>query len=271
MTDQSAVLVERDERGVVRVTLNRDAARNALSPSMIDELRGVVDELAVSDARIVVFTGAGRAFSAGADIDALAEVANFSLERNVEDSLVNDALFRAVNELPMPVVARVNGAAVGGGAALLACADIVVAADSARIGFGEVRVGIVPAVISTFVIPKIGVTAARQLMLTGQLIDAARAQQVGLVHEIAPLDDLDDAVDAVIAELLAAYPAAQGEIKRLITTWPGRDVEEYRAEAIEVAARVRFSDEGRLGLTRFVESARARVLGDVRQERRVDR
>lgn len=260
MTDATAfVLVDRDDRGVVRVSLNRDDARNALSPAMAAELAAVFARLSDdTDIRVVVLTGVGRAFSAGADIDALAEVATYSLERNLEDSLVNDGLFRLIDGCPHPVIARVNGPAVGGGAALIACADIVVAADSVRIGFGEVRVGIVPAVISTFVVPKIGISASRQLMLTGQLIDADRAQQIGLVHEVATTDQLDVAVERAIENVLTAYPGAQREIKRLLGTWVNRPVEEYRTDAVETAARVRFSDEARLGLNRFVESARRR-------------
>jgi methylglutaconyl-CoA hydratase len=258
MSDTGLVLVDADDRGVVRVTLNRDDARNALSPAMASELAAAFTTLATLDARAVVLTGAGRAFSAGADIDALAAVATYSFERNVEDSVANDELFRIVSECPFPLIARVNGPAVGGGAALVACADIVIASEEARLGFGEVRVGIVPAVISTYVVPKIGIAAARHLMLTGQLIDAHRANQIGLVHDVVVAADLDAAVDRAVDEVLAAYPGAQREIKRLLLTWSSRPVDQYRADAIETAARVRFSHEARLGLGQFVESARRR-------------
>jgi methylglutaconyl-CoA hydratase len=260
MSSPSPVLEERDARDIVRLTLNRDAVRNALSAGMMHELHSAFERLSTDrDVRAIVLTGVGRAFSAGADLDALAEVAAYSLERNVADSVANDALFRTIAGCPHPVIARVNGHAIGGGAALVACADIAVSSADAKFGFGEVRVGIVPAVISTFVVPKIGFSAARQLMLTGQQFDAFRALSIGLVHSVVESSGLDEAVEDVITEVCAAWPGAQREIKRLLNTWPSRSTDDYRADAIETAARVRFSDEGRAGLTAFVDGARKRA------------
>jgi methylglutaconyl-CoA hydratase len=260
MSSAPLVLQVRDDRHVVHLSLNRDAARNALSPAMMQELLAVFDQLAADDTiRSVVLTGVGRAFSAGADLDSLSEVAGSSLERNVTDSIANDLLFQTIANCPHPVIARVNGHAIGGGAALVACADIAIASASALFGFGEVRVGIVPAVISTHVVPKIGFSAARRLMLTGQQFSADLAQSIGLVHEVVDHAELDAAVERSITEVLTAWPRAQREIKRLLNTWPGRSTDEYRHDAIETAARVRCSDEGRRGLMAFLEAARARA------------
>jgi methylglutaconyl-CoA hydratase len=260
MSPTPLVLQVRDPRHVVHVSLNRDAARNALSPAMMHELLAVFDQLVTDDGiRAVVLTGVGRAFSAGADLDALAEVAGYSLERNVTDSIANDLLFQTITNCPHPVIARVNGHAIGGGAALVACADIAIASTSALFGFGEVRVGIVPAVISTHVVPKIGFSAARRLMLTGQQFSADEARSIGLVHEVVEPAELDAAVERSITEVLAAWPGAQREIKRLLNTWPATSTDDYRHDAITTAARVRYSEEGRRGLQSFVESARARA------------
>jgi len=260
MTSPPLVLQLRDQRHAVHVSLNRDAARNALSPAMMQELLGVFDELAADDTiRTVVLTGVGRAFSAGADLDALAEIAGYSLERNAADSIANDLLFRTITNCPHPVIARVNGHAIGGGAALVACADIAIASASARFGFGEVRVGIVPAVISTHVVPKIGFSAARRLMLTGQQFSAHEAQAIGLVHEVVEPSHLDAAIELAITEVCEAWPGAQREIKRLLNTWPATETDAYRDDAIDTAARVRFSEEGRRGLQSFLESARTRA------------
>jgi methylglutaconyl-CoA hydratase len=260
MTAASLVLQTRDDRQVVHLSLNRDHARNALSPAMMRERRTAFEQLSGEvGLAAIVLTGAGRSFSAGADIDALAEVAGYSLERNVADSIRNDELFEIITNCPHPVIARVNGHAIGGGVALVACADIAIASTDARFGFGEVRVGIVPAVISTHVVPKIGWSAARRLMLTGQQFDTDVALSIGLVHEVVAPADLDAAVEQAITEVCAALPGALREIKRLLNTWPHRPRDEYRADAIETAARVRFSDEGRRGLTAFVDVARARA------------
>ena len=259
---EDLIFVETDARQVVTITLGRPLARNALSPDLVEALHDTVSRVgADTRTRALVLTGAGSAFSAGADIGALAEMATYSLERNLADSRALDALFRAVDECPCPVVCRVNGAAVGGGAGLVACADVAVAARGAVFAFSEVRVGIIPAVVSTYVVPRIGVAWARRLLMTGERFDAERARSIGLVHEVVPAEDLDVAVAAVVDQILEGWPQAQRRIKghlqwAFVTGGPERDA--VAAAAAEAAAAARTSDEAVRGLRAFVEQAAAR-------------
>src|SRR3984893_11211514 len=162
MAEDNLILVESDDRQVVTMTLARPEARNALSPALVRQFTDAVRRVGSHErTRAVVLTGAGSAFSAGGDIASLAQMASWSYEDNVADSRAMDALFRAIDECPCPVICRVNGAAFGGGAGLVACADIAVASGAAVFAFSEVRVGIIPAVISTYVVPRIGVPWAR--------------------------------------------------------------------------------------------------------------
>jgi methylglutaconyl-CoA hydratase len=245
---------ERDERHVLRVTIDRDELRNALSAPVVQELTAAFRAAGADDTlRAVVLTGAGRAFSAGADLAALQALAESSLEANAMDAFANDQLFRAISECPHPVVARVNGHAVGGGAALVACADVAVCTADAKLGFAEVQVGIAPAVISTYVVPKIGHSAARWLFLTGERVDAITAQRVGLVHIVVDAADLDDAVERVVASLLTAGTHAQRATKRLVTnTWFEVERDDYVDHARDVAAQVRVSAEARAGIAALV-------------------
>jgi methylglutaconyl-CoA hydratase len=250
---------EDDDRGVVRITLDRDNVRNAMNRAMVEQLRDAFTDVSTdTDVRVVVLSGRGRAFSAGADIDHMEKLAASSYEGNLEDSYANDELFRTIDGCPHPVISRVNGHAIGGGAALIACSDIAVAARDAKIGFGEVRIGISPAVISTFVVPKIGLSAARRLLVTGMLLSAESAQSIGLVHEVADAAELDTVTESVIDEVLGAWPEAQRATKKLLSTWPTSGREGYRALAIETASRVRASEEGKRGMSAFLEQARER-------------
>src|ERR1700730_11144597 len=262
MAEDNLILVESDDRQVVTMTLARPEARNALSPALVEQLHGAVRRVGSDErTRAVVLTGAGSAFSAGGDIASLAQMASWSYEDNVADSRAMDALFRAIDECPCPVICRVNGAAFGGGAGLVACADIAVASGAAVFAFSEVRVGIIPAVISTYVVPRIGVPWARRLLMTGERFDAERARSIGLVHEVVPAEDLDVAVAAVVDEILEGWPQAQRRIKghllwAFVTGGPERDA--VAAAAVEAAAAARTSDEAVRGLRAFVEQAAAR-------------
>src|SRR5213080_4460976 len=202
--------VERDG-AVLRVTLARPERRNAFDAALIARLHDAFSD--VGDARAVVLTGEGPSFCAGADVDWQRASIDLSLEENVEDALRLYRMLAAVDRCPAPVVAAVQGYALGGGSGLAACADVVVAARDAVFGFSEVRLGIAPAVISPFVLAKIG-AHARRYFTTGERFDAETALRVGLVHEVA--GDLDAACDRVLAELLTSGPQAVREAKRLI-------------------------------------------------------
>jgi methylglutaconyl-CoA hydratase len=238
----SALRTERDG-GVLRVTLARPERRNAFDAALIAELAGAFAD--VGDARVVVLAGDGPSFCAGADVEWQRSSIDLSYEENVEDYRRLYEMLESVFRCPAPVVARIQGYALGGGSGLTACADVVVAAEDAVFGFSEVRLGIIPAVISPIVLARIGPAAARRYFVTGERIDAPTALRIGLVDEVAA--DLDAAVERVVADVLAGGPLAVREAKRLVL----EPVDE--AEALARAATRRTSDEGQEGLRAFLE------------------
>jgi len=234
--------VERDGH-VLRITLARPDRRNAFDAALIAELaEAFVD---VGRARAVLLAGDGPSFCAGADVDWMRASAGLSLDENVADANAMRRMFEAIDNCPAPVVARVQGHALGGGAGLVAAADIAIAAPGTVFAFSEVKLGIIPAVISPFVLPKIGPGAARRYFVTGERFDAETALRIGLVHEVAA--DLDAAVERVLGELLSAGPHAARWAKRLVRERPdGPETARWIAER-------RTSDEGQEGLRAFLE------------------
>jgi methylglutaconyl-CoA hydratase len=197
---------------VARVWLNRPDVRNAFDGLMVTELRRTLFDLGTLDAiRVIVLGGRGPAFCAGGDLQWMKAMAAFTREENLREAQAMADLFFTVHSPPKPVVARVHGAALGGGSGLVASSDIAVAALGTQFGFTEVRLGILPAVISPYVIGKIGESAARELFLTGERFEAVRAQEIGLVRAAVPEEDLDAAVDGRVQELLKAGPRAMAE------------------------------------------------------------
>ena len=245
--------MERDE-DLLRVTLARPARQNAFDAALIRELADAFAD--IGDARAVLLAGEGPSFSAGADVEWQRASINLSYEENVEDALRLYRMLEAIDGCPAPVVGRVQGYALGGGSGLVACTDVAIAADDATFGFSEVKLGIIPAVISPFVLPRIGSSAARRLFLTGERFDAETALRIGLVHEVVPAAALDEAVGRVLEELASAGRHAVREAKRLIREGP-RD-----AGTTEVAARLRAGDEGQEGLRAFLERRRPSWAGD---------
>jgi methylglutaconyl-CoA hydratase len=238
----SALRVERDG-DVLRVTLARPARRNAFDAVLIGELADVFAD--VGDARAVVLAGAGPSFCAGADVEWQRTSIELSYAENVEDYRRLYRMLRAVDRCPAPVVVRVHGFALGGGSGLVACSDIAIAAEDATFGFSEVRLGIIPAVISPMVLGKISPAATRRYFLTGERFDVQTALRIGLVDEVAA--DVDQAVERVVAAILAGGPTAVREAKRLVLE-PG-DEEDLLARASER----RTSVEGQDGLRAFLE------------------
>ena len=236
------------EGPVLRVTLARPERRNAFDAALIAELTDAFAN--VGDARAVVLAGEGQSFCAGADVDWQRSAIDLSYEENVEDALRLYRMCETIDSCPAPVIARVHGYALGGGSGLVACADIAIAARDAVFGFSEVKLGIIPAVISPFVLPKIG-AHARRYFLTGERFDAETALRIGLIEEIA--DDLDAALDRLVSELLSAGPEAVREAKRLIRERPAGE------EIAQIAARLRAGEEGQEGLRAFLEGRSARL------------
>ncbi len=227
---------------MLRVTLARPERRNAFDAALIAALTEAFAD--VGDARAVVLAGEGQAFCAGADIEWQRSSIDLSFEENVEDAHRLYRMCETIDRCPAPVVARIQGYALGGGSGLAACADIAIAATDALFGFSEVKLGIIPAVISPFVLPKIG-AHARRYFLTGERFDAQTALRIGLVHEVA--EDLDAAVARIVEQLLSSGPNAVREAKHLIRERPGGE------ETAQIAARMRTSEEGQERLRAFLE------------------
>ena len=241
----SSLRAERDGP-ILRVTLARPTRRNAFDAALIRELTETFED--VGDVRAVVLAGEGQSFCAGADVEWQRASIELSYEENVADAQRLQTMMQSVDACPAPVLARVQGHALGGGAGLVACADVAVAAPDAVFGFSEVKLGIVPAVISPYVLAKIG-SSARGLFTTGERFGAEVALRIGLVDGVA--DALDEAVERVVAEILTSGPEAVRAAKRLVREPP------EPGELPHVAARMRTSDEGQAGLRAFLEKRAA--------------
>jgi methylglutaconyl-CoA hydratase len=243
-----------DEGPVATVTLARLEARNALNATLIEELTRCFEELAEDESiRVVVLTGEGPSFCAGADIAYMRDTAGFSYEENLEDARRLADMFLAVDDLPKPVVAKVLGAAIGGGVGLVAAADVAVAEEGTRFAFSEVRLGIAPATIAPFVVRKIGYSRTRALFLTGERFDAERAREIMLVHEVVPEGDIDAAVERVVAQLLQGGPAAQAAIKELLRQIEATEPMEALGIMTQLIAELRVGEEGQEGLGAFLD------------------
>jgi methylglutaconyl-CoA hydratase len=237
----SGLRVERDEP-VLRVTLARPERRNAFDAALIAELTEAFSD--VGDARAVVLAGDGPSFCAGADVEWQRSSIDLSYDENVEDAMHLYRMLETIDSCPVPVVCRVHGFALGGGSGLVACADVAIAARDAIFGFSEVRLGIIPAVVSPFVLAKID-ASARRYFLTGERFSAETALRIGLVHEVA--EDPDAATQAVVEDLLAGGPEAVRDAKRLARERP------TGVQTARIAAARRTSDEGQEGLRAFLE------------------
>jgi methylglutaconyl-CoA hydratase len=242
----AALRVERDGE-TLRVTLARPERRNAFDAGLIRELTDAFAD--VGDARVVLLAGEGASFCAGADVEWQRSSIDLSFDENLEDALRLHRMLATVDSCPTPLVARVQGHALGGGSGLVACADVAVAAPDTVFGFTEVRLGIIPAVISPFVFAKIGPGAARRYFVTGERFSAESALRIGLVHEVA--QDLDGAVERVVGEILKSGPEATRAAKRLARERPAAGEELAR-----IAAGLRTGTEGQEGLRAFLEKRR---------------
>ena len=252
----STVLIQQSGP-VVRVTLNRPDVRNAFNEEVIAELTAWAQAPPPPGARVVVLGGAGKVFCAGADLTWMSRMVRYTTDENVRDAGAMAAMFHALDTLPLPLIGRIHGAALGGGAGLAAVCDIVVAADTAVFGFTEAKLGILPAVISPFALQKIGISAARELFLTAARFSAARAREIGLVHRVVAEAGLDEAVEAYVAELVTSGPEAIAAAKRLIATVAGRPPRDVAQLTAETIAQHRASAEGQDGMLAFLERRKA--------------
>jgi methylglutaconyl-CoA hydratase len=251
--DYRHLTVKRDA-GVEYLTLNRPDVRNALNDEMVAELAAWAATAAADRTlRAVVLAGAGKTFCAGADVTWMAETVQYTEAENVRDAMAISNMFGALDRLPVPLIGRIHGAALGGGAGLAAVCDIVVAEEDALFGFTEVKLGILPAVISPFALAKIGRSAARELFLTGAKFSAARAREIGLLHAVVSADQLDDAVGGYIREILSGGREAIAAAKRLIAEVWEQSIDAAMPLTAKTIAARRVSEEGQEGLKAFLE------------------
>jgi methylglutaconyl-CoA hydratase len=250
----SPLRVEQSRLGVARVVLDRPDLRNAFDDVLIARLTEAFEKLASDDAvRVVVLSGEGKAFCAGADLSWMKRMVSYGPEENRRDAAALAEMFRRIDACPKPVVGRVQGAALGGGAGLVAVCDVAVAAQDALLGTTEVRLGIVPAVISPFVVRKVGESHARRWFLTGERFSAGEALRAGLVHVVVPEPELDAEVDRVVDSLLLGGPEALAVSKELARRMGHLPLDEALEEATGVIAARRASDEGQEGMRAFLE------------------
>lgn len=256
--DPMATITVSSQASIARVTLARPDVRNAFNAEVIRELRE--NFTALSDdphVRAVVLAGEGLSFCGGADINWMRGALALSYDENVADAEAMSAMFRAIDRCKKPVIGRIHGAALGGGSGLTAVCDIAIASDDALFGFTEVKLGIIPAVISPFVLAKIGESHARALFLTGERFNAARALHIGLVHAVVPSADLDSAVDATIEQIMSAGPQAVAAAKALVPRVLAATYDDTLSITANAIAKQRTSDEGQEGLHAFLDRRKA--------------
>lgn len=248
-----------DQRGVATVTLNRPELHNAFNDELIAGLIKCFRALEANEkVRLIILTGEGKSFCAGADLNWMKRMKDYTFEENLKDSNQLAELFTVINHCQKPVICRMNGSALGGGAGLIACCDYVIALDSAMVGFTEVRLGLVPAVISPFVIAKIGESQARATFLTGTRFNVEKAMQMGLIHQISSFDKIDEDTEGLVNEFLQAGPVAQKTAKELISVVVGhKDIAASRKYTTELISKVRASAEGQEGMSALLEKRKS--------------
>src|SRR6266581_6749130 len=255
MPTYTLVSVERSHQDrIATITMRRPEAHNAFNTQLINDLHAAFTELS-TDTRLhaVILTGDGPSFSAGADLNMMKASATLTQEQNLNDALRLADLFDTINSFSCPVVARVNGAAMGGGLGLISVCDIVIAVEDARLAFSEVKLGIAPAVISPYVVRKIGETHARALFTTGERFSPARAREIGLVHIVVPAEELDAVVEKTVRELLSSAPQALRACKALALSVGHMDHDTARRYTAETIATLRVDAEAQEGFRAYLE------------------
>ncbi|MGC1107827.1 MAG: enoyl-CoA hydratase/isomerase family protein [Candidatus Acidiferrales bacterium] len=249
------------EGDLATITLNRPNKRNAISPEMIDDLLDALDEAERGPARVVILTGAGDAFCAGMDLEALRNLATQTQEQHAGDAERMGKMFYRVYSFPKPLIAAVNGPAIAGGTGLATLADFTLAVPEAKFGYTEVRIGFLPAVVSVFLARQVGEKITRELLLTGKIFDAAEAHRLGLVTEIVAADKLLNAARELGRTLAALSPTSLALTKRLILRWNEKEIQRDLAIAIRESAEIRRTSDFCEGLSAFLEKRTPRWQG----------
>ncbi len=257
-----ATLLLAHEGGVATITLNRPEKRNAISFELVDELMRALDEVERSEAQVAIVTGAGKAFCAGLDLENLKALLGKTHAENVQDSATMARLFRRIYDFPLPTIAAVNGAAIAGGTGIATMCDFTLAVAEAKFGYTEVRIGFVPAIVSSILVHQVGHKIARDLLMTGRLFDAAEAHRFGLVNEIVPPEQLMARARALAAQIMENSPSSVRLTKKLINGFLARQLDEQIAQAVEDNARIRTTADFREGIASFLEKRKPKWTGN---------
>jgi len=246
------------DSGVATITLNRPEKRNAISHALLEELLAALDEIERSPALVVILTGAGKAFCAGIDLEELKALLGKTPEENLLDSARMGRIFRRIYDFPLPTIAAVNGAAIAGGTGFATMCDFTLAVPESKFGYTEVRIGFVPAIVSSMLVWQVGHKIARDLLLTGRLIDAAEAHSLGLVNEIVEPSRLMARARELASQLTENSPSSMRATKRLINGFIAAQLDDQIAKAVEDNARIRTTADFREGITSFLEKRKPR-------------
>jgi methylglutaconyl-CoA hydratase len=250
-----------EAQGIATITLNRADKRNAISYELIDDLLAALKQAAGSPAQIVMLTGAGKAFCSGMDLDNLKQLTGRTHEQNVQDSETMASLFRTLYDFPKPTIAAVNGPAIAGGTGLATLCDFTLAVPEAKFGYTEVRIGFVPAIVSSFLIANIGEKRARDLLLTGRIFGAEEALRLGLVNEIVAPEQLMPRAQELAAQLLENSPASLQATKKLLSGYTREQIDRQVKQAIQSNAAIRQTADFKEGITAFLEKRKPTWTG----------
>lgn len=248
--------------GVATLTLNRPDKRNAISYQLMDELQAALDEVAHSAARVLILTGAGKAFCSGMDLENLKALLGRSPEQSLKDSEIMARLFRSLYDFPRPTIAAVNGAAIAGGCGLATLCDFTLAVPEARFGYTEVRIGFLPAIVSTFLLRQVGEKHARDLLLTGRIVAADEAYRIGLIDEIVPTEKLIERSRELALQLMENSPASLACTKRLLSEHARIELDAQIQSAVRENAAIRATADFREGISSFLEKRKPRWSGE---------
>ena len=249
------------DSGIATLTLNRPEKRNAISYELIDELLRALEEVKRSNALVLILTGAGKAFCSGMDLETLQGLVGRTPQQNLDDSKKMADLFRSLDDFPKPTIAAVNGPAIAGGTGLATLCDFTLAVPEAKFGYTEVRIGFIPAIVSTFLLRQVGEKVARDLLLTGRLFDSSEALRIGLITEIVPPENLLDRARALAQQLMENSPVSLTYTKRLLSDYAKADLDSQVQAAVAENAGIRATADFREGIASFLEKRKPKWTG----------
>lgn len=250
------------EKNIVTVYLNRPEVHNAMNEKLMKELTTCFKELIKdNDTRIIILTGKGKSFCAGADLNWMKSMAKYSKEENIKDSRLLLNLYEAIYNCPKPVIGRINGHAFGGGLGLFAVCDITIAVPNCKFAFSEAKLGIIPSVISTYIVRRIGLSNMRRLFITGERFNSEYAKTIGLIDYVVSEEKLDTEIQKYVKQLVSSGPNAVKEVKKLIDACEKLDVEKYKEYTVRKIAELRVSEDGQEGINAFLEKRKSKWSG----------